>query len=263
MRRRRISEEQLLAEIGANVEPATRKIARRIFDFADVIGAVPVGRHNSISVRFRPFDRRERQWLTLFVVTTAGTFYCGWLYRWHEEGFPKAVSREYQKELESALGRNVVHGPSASLHAVPLKEISRKWRRVTSAIKLAIRKLRNAEQLLPTAKFELNSSAIEGLATEVKMTRIGRDRGLRDSAMARANGVCAVCCQDFNQVLAGRGICVLHVHHLKQLGCRDKPTVTRLKDLVVVCANCHMLLHFADRGRPLSPADLRVRLRNS
>lgn len=263
MKRRRISEEQLLAEIGANVEPATRKIAKRIFDFADEIGAVPVGRHNSISVRFRPLDRRERNWLTLFVVTTSGTFYCGWLYRWHQEGFPKTIGSEYQKELESALGRNVVHGPSASLHAVPLNEINRKWQRVTRAVKLAIQKLRDAEKVLSVPKFELKSSAIEGLATEVKMTRIGRDRGLRDSAMKRANGVCAVCCQDFNKVLAGRGICVLHVHHLKQLGSRDKPTVTRLKDLIVVCANCHMLLHFADRGRPLSPADLRARLRNS
>jgi len=251
VKRRRVSEEQLLKEIRGNVEPATSKIAKRILDFAEAEGAVPVPRHNSISMRFRPLDREERQWLTPFVVTTAGTFYCGWLYRWHEEGFPKTMGLEYQKELESALGREVVHGPSASRTAVPLEEIDQKWLHVTKTIRLTSRQLRGTEKPSPTPKVGLKISAIEGLATEVKMTRFGRDRGLRNSAMAHSNGVCVVCRQDFKKVLGGRGVCVPHVHHLKQRSSRDKPTTTRLKDLVVVCANCHMLLHFVDHGRPL------------
>jgi hypothetical protein len=262
VKRRHISEEQLLAEIAVNVGPSTKDIASGLFEFVKKEGAELVGRHNSISVRFRLLGRRERQWLTLFVVTTTGKFYCGWLYRWHEEGFPRSIEREYQSDIESAVNHDVVYGPS-SRNAVPLKEIKRSWRGVTGTVKVAIKKLRHAEKQPLASKIELKGSAIEGLATEIKMTRLGRSRSLRDSAKVSANGVCAVCRRDFKSVLAGRGICVLQVHHIKQLSARDKPTVTCLKDLVVVCANCHMLLHFVDRGRPLSPSDLRARLQNS
>ncbi len=263
MRRRHISEDQLLAEIAVNVGSSTKKIAARLFEFADKVGAESVGRHNSISVRFRLLGRQERQWLTLFVVTATGTFYCGWLYRWHEEGFPRRIEREYQNDLETALNCEVVTGPSGFRTAVPLKEINRRWPSVTRAVQVAVQRLRRREKQLRASKVELTGSAIEGLATEIKMTRFGRSRSLRDSARAIANGVCAVCRRDFKSVLAGRGTCVLQVHHLKQLSSRDTPAVTRLKDLVVVCANCHMLLHFVDRGRPLLPSDLRARLRDS
>jgi hypothetical protein len=263
MKRRRISEEQLLAEIGTRVGPSSRRTASRLFAFADEIGAVPVGRHTSISVRFRVLGRREDQWFTLFVVTTAGTFYCGWLYRWHKEGFPKSIGRKYQRALESALNRDVVTGPGGFRRAVPMKEINGKWSRVTAALNVTVQELRRAEKQLPASRIEPKASAIEGLSTEVQITRIGRSRTLRNSAFALANGICAVCRCDFKRVLEGRGICVLQVHHARQLSSRDKPAVTHLGDLVTVCANCHMLLHFVDRGRPLSPSDLRARLRDT
>jgi len=126
MKRRHISEEQLLAEIGKNVGPSARRIASRLLDFADEIGAEKVGRHNSISIRFRLLGRAEEQWLTLFVITTAGTFYCGRLYRWHEEGFPKRIEHEYENEPKSALNRAVVHGPAEFHDAVPLAKHANK-----------------------------------------------------------------------------------------------------------------------------------------
>jgi hypothetical protein len=109
MKRRHLSEEQLLSQIGMNVGSSTKKIASRLLNFADEVGAHKEGRHNSISVRYRLLGRSEKQWLTLFVVTTAGTFYCGWLYRWHEEGFPKRIEREYENDLKSALNCPVVY----------------------------------------------------------------------------------------------------------------------------------------------------------
>lgn len=35
----------------------------------------------------------------------------------------------------------------------------------------------------------------------------------------------------------------LQVHHKKQLALQDKPTVTTIHDLAVVCANCHSIIH--------------------
>jgi predicted HNH restriction endonuclease len=36
---------------------------------------------------------------------------------------------------------------------------------------------------------------------------------------------------------------VLQVHHRKQLASNDSPRLTKLRDLAVLCANCHMLVH--------------------
>ena len=263
MKRRHLSEEVLLAEIGMNAGPSAKRIASQLLDFADEVGAVKVGRHNSISIRFRLLGRAEKRWLTLFVVTRAGTFYCGWLYRWHQQGFPKRIEHDYEKELNSVLNRFVVHGTAGFHEAVPLRDIHRKWSAVRRAVRRTVDELRRSEGPLPVSHSAADASAIEGLGTEGKITRYGRSRSLRDAALRRSNGICAVCRHDFKTVLGGRGICVLHVHHLKQLSVRDRPKRTSLKDLVVVCANCHMLLHFADRGRPLLPSDLRARLRNS
>lgn len=43
--------------------------------------------------------------------------------------------------------------------------------------------------------------------------------------------------------LVNSGGC-LQVHHRNQLALEDEPVVTKTADLAVVCANCHMLIHF-------------------
>jgi hypothetical protein len=236
----------------------------RLLNFAEEVGAEKVGRHNSISVRYRSLDRAERQWLTIFVITAAGTFYCGWLYRWHEQGFRKSIEKQYERDLKAMLKCPVVFAPGDFRDAVPLHKIHRRWTSFSGAVKNTLDKLRLCERPLPVKGLMADASAIEGLATEAKIIRYVRSRSLREDAMRRADGICAVCRHDFKKVLGGRGVCVLHVHHLKQLSVRDKPKWTRRRDLVVVCANCHSMLHFVDRGsRPLLPSDLRARLENS
>lgn len=84
---------------------------------------------------------------------------------------------------------------------------------------------------------------IEGVTTETKVFRRGRSRRLRELALDRAKGICSVCRRDFAKVLSGRGVRVLQVHHRKQLAASDAPRVTKLTDLAVVCANCHLLIH--------------------
>ena len=70
----------------------------------------------------------------------------------------------------------------------------------------------------------------------------GRSRQLRDLALENADGVCCVCDVDYSKVLDGNGVRVLQVHHRKQLAASDAPRLTSLKDLAVVCANCHLLV---------------------
>jgi 5-methylcytosine-specific restriction protein A len=77
--------------------------------------------------------------------------------------------------------------------------------------------------------------------------------------MLEAKGICCVCDVDFSLLLNGYGVRALHVHHRTQLSSSDSPRVTRIEDLAVVCANCHMLIHLEAR-RTLSVEDLRQRL---
>jgi hypothetical protein len=88
-----------------------------------------------------------------------------------------------------------------------------------------------------------DESDIEGTKTEVIQFKTKRSRKLRALAFKAARGVCSVCGRDYSKVLGGRGVRVLQVHHRAQLSARGKPSITKLDDLAVVCANCHLLLH--------------------
>lgn len=101
---------------------------------------------------------------------------------------------------------------------------------------------------------------IEGLRYEIVTMTTKRSRRLRESAFKNAKGVCAVCQRDFSKVLGGRGARVLQVHHTRMISKRKTESVTKLSDLVVVCANCHLLLHL-DHKTTMSVAALRKLLR--
>jgi hypothetical protein len=102
-------------------------------------------------------------------------------------------------------------------------------------------------------------SDIEGIKTEVIQFRTKRSRRLRLAALNAAKGRCCVCDRDFSKVLQGRGVRVLQVHHRDQLAALAAPVLTKLSDLAVVCANCHMLLHL-DANKSLRVEELRQML---
>lgn len=114
-----------------------------------------------------------------------------------------------------------------------------------------------SDRFLPAAVAQ--PAAIEGLLTETKTYVRGRSRQLRELALEKANGVCCVCDVDYKELLNGKGIRVLQVHHRKQLAASDTPRVTHLSDLAVVCANCHLLIHMNPR-QALEVEELRTML---
>lgn len=95
---------------------------------------------------------------------------------------------------------------------------------------------------------------MEGMITESKSKY--RDPALRSAALAQADGRCTGCGKNFRRVAGGKGEKCLVVHHKKQLKDTDKPVETRVSDLAVVCANCHMMIH-ADRDKALTLSQLR------
>jgi hypothetical protein len=104
------------------------------------------------------------------------------------------------------------------------------------------------------------AGALEGVAVEVRSARRSRDPQLRDEALRQAGGNCETCGRNYSKLLDGLGVRVLQVHHKQQLSLSDAPRWTALKDLAVVCANCHLLIH-ADPQKAIPVATLKRRLR--
>lgn len=108
-------------------------------------------------------------------------------------------------------------------------------------------------------------AAFEGRAQAVHHLSRERDPRLRRSKLraVRAEGRdidCEVCGFDFEVVYGGLGEGFIEVHHVRPLH-DSGPVVTRLEDLVLLCSNCHRMIH---RARPwIWPAQLRGRLRGS
>ena len=85
-----------------------------------------------------------------------------------------------------------------------------------------------------------------------------RDRRLRqikiDEVKAKGEALaCEVCSFDFSLVYGDLGSDFIEVHHILPLHASG-PTRTRLKDLALVCSNCHRMIH---RASPwLTPSQL-------
>lgn len=99
--------------------------------------------------------------------------------------------------------------------------------------------------------------AVEGILTESRSR--SRNAGLREAAIQRSGGRCEGCNVNFKKKADGLGKHCLVVHHKKQLKDIDQPTETKLSELAVVCANCHMMIH-SNKNKALSLNQLRKRL---
>ena len=99
--------------------------------------------------------------------------------------------------------------------------------------------------------------AVEGILTESRSR--SRNAGLRQAALQRSGGRCEGCRVNFQKKAGGFGKHCLVVHHKKQLKDIDQPTETKLSELAVVCANCHMIIH-SNKDKALTLSQLKKRL---
>src|SRR5262245_36867932 len=63
----------------------------------------------------------------------------------------------------------------------------------------------NFAAMFYTGFSERDSSAVEGLRTEVVIYKQGRSRALRDGALAKSKGICEACSIDYSTLLDGKG----------------------------------------------------------
>jgi 5-methylcytosine-specific restriction protein A len=106
---------------------------------------------------------------------------------------------------------------------------------------------------------EMDGEAPEGRLLERRHIVRERSRALRAKKIAqhlKQHGklACETCGFDFRAVYGDKGDGIIECHHVMPLH-ETGPKTTRLKDLILVCANCHRMIHHA---RPwLNPDQLR------
>ncbi|EAQ29959.1 HNH endonuclease [Erythrobacter sp. NAP1] len=113
-----------------------------------------------------------------------------------------------------------------------------------------------------------NEDEVEGEEGGVVMRlhkRYERDRSLSRKKIVSAKKAgsveCEVCEFDFEAAFGELGDGFIEVHHLKPVHTLGKGSKTRLKDLALLCANCHRMAH---RKRiPLSLDELRAARRSA
>ncbi|MCA9678716.1 MAG: HNH endonuclease [Myxococcales bacterium] len=158
----------------------------------------------------------------------------------------------------TSIGRSQMWAPQNSgtqINAAAWRELERRW-----ATHLARQKVSPAPATV-TVEDARDSDELVGLEGAVRKQVIAhrrRERSLREAKLSEHQRIhgdlrCEVCSYDFGTEF---GVRYAEVHHLKPLGLATRPQLTRLRDLAVLCANCHRVAHL-DRSRPKSLRQLR------
>lgn len=267
MARMRLSVSEVLATIETSSGAGVKATAARLVQLATHLGAHAQPRAESVALRMPGPVEGKPDWLSLFVLSTAGTIYNNWHDRWTTVGVSTSAVKRYEQAMMSIVGPKFVSHPSAFRHAASVSGIGEAWDDLEATIREAVQELRAAMDRRPPlggARAIHSAStalaALEGQLTETKVSRRGRSSKLRHEALARSGGRCEVCDVHFGHLLGGRGWRVLQVHHREQLSALDEPQWNTIDDLDVVCANCHLLVH-ADSDAPMSVDALRAEFR--
>lgn len=138
-------------------------------------------------------------------------------------------------------------GSGIRIHADIAEELERVWAVHVGASSLS------------TVDFDDEISSFEGEERITLIRHRRREHKLRAAKLKEAleagNGrlKCEVprCGFDFYEVYGELGFEFAQIHHLQPLGDRSTPSVTKLNDLAIVCANCHAMIHRSGACRPL------------
>jgi 5-methylcytosine-specific restriction enzyme A len=131
-------------------------------------------------------------------------------------------------------------------------------RRVAVAIRTAIDS-ESAPTSIPDEDDEIAEAQEGRILTRVHRSR-ERSRKLverKKTAALKVDGrlACEVCGFDFEATSGPRGTGVIECHHIKPVHTLTDGSKTKLTDLVLVCSNCHRMIH---AGRPwLTVGELR------
>ncbi|HOI56929.1 MAG TPA: hypothetical protein PLP01_16885 [Phycisphaerae bacterium] len=122
------------------------------------------------------------------------------------------------------------------------------------------REVRKAERFVTRERAQSDrQSAVEGAAHRREVLWRQRNRALINSRKASSDYCCEVCGFHFEETYGDLGRGFVIAHHEKALGKRQRASRTCLKDIRLLCANCHNMIH---RNEPmLTVEQLKRRIR--
>ncbi len=82
-----------------------------------------------------------------------------------------------------------------------------------------------------------------------------QNRNLISQKKAGCDYCCEICGFNFEQVYGEIGRNFIIAHHIETLASRRRSSVTRSEDIILICSNCHCIVH--KTNPPISPAVLR------
>jgi hypothetical protein len=133
----------LLDRIRTDCRPIAADAAVQLLELAARIGAREIPGHSSISVRLPAPDMDYSGWLTLYVVSDAGTMYVNWLDRWQDAGASTDLAEQYERDLAAAIGvRRVRFRPTDYKRAVPLEIVAPRLEPVCAIVEATAAALR-------------------------------------------------------------------------------------------------------------------------
>ena len=120
------------------------------------------------------------------------------------------------------------------------------------------------ERLIITNDFgeEEETVKTEGARKTIMINTYERDRSLREKKIKANNGdcTCSICGFNFEKVYGDIGKGFIHVHHLQALSEIGSAHEVKLDKLILVCPNCHAMLH---RRKPMyKPKDIKAMIKN-
>lgn len=101
---------------------------------------------------------------------------------------------------------------------------------------------------------------LEGRATSCHRRFKIRDRKIIEIKKHLSDYRCEICSLNFEERYGKIGHQYIVVHHLKPIGARKRASRTTLDELILVCSNCHVMLH--KRRPPYTPEELGKALRH-
>lgn len=146
-----------------------------------------------------------------------------------EEDFLKCKYLQIQQDVHAAYGISAIPG----YILFPKKaNNSKNYHRSTNGAK-------EEETNRNRSRFRFPEGAVKEMTRELQQ----RNPKLRAEAIAEYGDSCQVCGFNFGKFYGSLAKGYIEVHHLYPLSAYKAERVTTIKDVAVVCANCHRALH--------------------
>jgi hypothetical protein len=136
-----MTEDTLLSRISAAQGAEGKRAAEALLALARSLGVEIAFRQTGASVRLRDSQGSSAR-ITLYVLSSKGTFYVWWLKRWEQIGADPTVPVVYLERLESILGRRAAYRPTEDRNAVPLGIVAQRLDDVINLVQDTVQSLR-------------------------------------------------------------------------------------------------------------------------